>query len=145
MPLSVIRAISILGLAVAAGCGDSTGVQPADLEGTWRVTDLVYTGVVGDVRVDVIVDFTATAVIVIEADGAFQMTITIGGDNDGDSGTLTVTGNEIEMDFGGQLASGTIARDGETVTIELDSGVEFDFDQNGTDDPAMAQLVMVKQ
>jgi hypothetical protein len=145
MSFSVRQLAATLAFAAVAGCGDSTGVQPADLEGTWQVSEVVYSADLGDFTAVVIMDFTPSAVIVIESGGAFQKTITIGGDHDSDSGILTVTGNEVEMDFGTGLAAGTITRDGDAVTIVLDRGVEFDVDGNGTDDPATAQIVMVRR
>jgi hypothetical protein len=134
-----------LGLAAAVACGDSTGVQPADLAGTWNVTLLEFAEVGGTLIVDLIDDLGATASVVIESNGSFQFTVSVGGDTDSDSGTLIVSGSDITMDFNGDAAIGTISRNGDTVTIELDNGLSFDFDDDGTEEDATARIVMVKQ
>jgi hypothetical protein len=45
----------------------------------------------------------------------------------------------------GDPASGTIDQNGDTVTINLDTGVEFDFDEDGAYDDATLRIVMTRQ
>jgi hypothetical protein len=145
MRLLVKRVASTLGLAAAAACGDSTGVQLADLAGTWNITLLEFSEVGGSATVDLIADLSGTATIDIESDGAYTLTVTVQGVPETETGTITVVGNEITLAGASDAALGTISRNGDTVTIDFDAGVEFDFDDDGSDDPATLRIVMVKQ
>ena len=51
-------------------------------------------------------------------------------------------GSSIVINIEGDPASGTIGRGGNRLTIVLTTGVEFDFDDDGTDEPATLRLVL---
>jgi hypothetical protein len=141
----VRRWATTAGVVAVAACGDSTGVQPADLAGTWQITTLEFSAIGGSAAVDLIGDQGATGTVEIESDGAFTLSVTVLGFTETETGTITVTGNEITLASQGDAAQGTISRNGDTVTIDFDAGVEFDFDDDGTDEPATLRIVMVKQ
>jgi hypothetical protein len=133
-----------LGLA-AAGCGDSpSAVQLSDLVGTWTITTLEFRALGGTARVDLIGDQGATATMTVESDGTFSLTITEQGLPPAtDTGTITLGANEVVLVIGSDSSEGTIARDGGTVTMVLDTGVEFDFDEDGLDEAATLRMVLV--
>jgi hypothetical protein len=145
MRLLVKRLATPLGMAAAVACGESTGVQLADLAGTWNITTMEFSEVGGSARVDLISDFGGTATIEIESDGSFTLTITVQGVPETDTGTITVNGDEVTLATATDASQGTISRNGDTVTIDFDAGVEFDFDDDGTDDAATLRIVMVRQ
>jgi hypothetical protein len=140
-----LRPLSMaLGMAVLA-CGDSpSAVQLSDLVGAWTITTLEFREQGGTARVDLIGDRGATATMTVESDGTFSLTVTEPGLPPAtDTGTITLSANEIVLAIGGDSSQGTIARDGDTVTMDLDGGVEFDFDEDGVDEAATLRLVMV--
>lgn len=142
-------------LPVAAGllllqgaCGDATGVQPADIAGTWTATAFAFISVSQgpldpEVTVDLI-DLGATATLEVAADGTAVVTVSQQGSTDSDSGTIAVTGNGVTLEFQGDISTGTITRDGDVLTIVLTTGVEFDFNDDGADDPATFRGVFVR-
>jgi hypothetical protein len=142
----MIPTSAALALVTAVACGDSTtGVQPADLAGTWAITSLEFDEIGGTGSVDFIADLGAIGTITIESDGSFEFSVTLAGSTDTDPGILTVDGSDVTLDFGDNTSQGTISRDGDVVTIEIETGAEFDFDDDGSDDPATARIVMEKQ
>ena len=139
------RTLATLAAFAVAGCGDSTGVTLLDLTGTWTATEFTFISVADpDVTFD-FVEAGGSATLQINADGSTQMTINLAGDNDSDSGTISVTGQTVTLEVDGDASTGTIARNGDRLTINLTTGVEFDFDNNGTDDPATFRGVFEKQ
>lgn len=131
----LVRFILVLMLPAVLACGDSTGVQPEDLVGVWTSISLVYTST-ADTSVSVdLADQGYFDVIGIQSDGALSVTRHSPDGADSDFGTFNVVGNEITITFGGDAVSGTISRNGNTMTLELTEGVEFDFGDD-TDQPA---------
>ena len=146
MTRSILRAAAALTLAGTVACNDSTGVQPEDLAGTWTATSAIFTSTANPpVSLDLIAagaSLTAT----IQSSGAISITTTepVSGVSDTDNGTIAVSGTSVTLTIDGDVVTGTITRDGDTLTLNLSSGVEFDFDDDGTDDPATAIIVFVK-
>lgn len=131
-------------LGVALGgvaCGD--GLAPSDLAGTWNATAMQYIDQEDDSRppVDVIAQ-GAQFSITFRADGTLETAFTDGGGTATTSGTYNISGSTIVINDG-IARGGTIKRDGDTLTIELFSGVEYDFTGDGSLDPADLRLVLV--
>lgn len=136
--------IGIPMLTFVAACGDATGVQPEDLAGTWRSTTFEFTSKADP---SLKADLAAQGVVVtfeIRSDGAITITQTEGGNTSTDSGTISVTGNAVTIVSNGDPASGTIERDGDTLTLNLTDGPEFDFDGDGSEEPATVLAVFSK-
>jgi hypothetical protein len=132
------------GLAIllgGLGCGD--GVAPSDLAGTWRATVMQFIDQEDETRppIDVIAQGAAFT-ITFRADGTLETAFTDGGDPITTSGTYTISGSTIVINDG-VAKGGTIKRDGDTLTIELFSGIEYDFGGDGSLDPADLVLVLV--
>ena len=116
------------------------------LAGTWEITSFELSTVDGSHSVNFVFDLGWSLTLAITADGAFDLSLTLAGRTEIDRGVLTVNGADITLDFdGGDDLVGTISRSGDTVTIEVTSGVEFDFDGDGREDPAVGRIVMVKE
>jgi hypothetical protein len=131
-----------LGIAVAGlACGE--GVAPSDLAGTWRATVMQYIDQEDETRppVDVIAQGAAFT-ITFRADGTLATAFTDGGDTITTSGTYTISGSTIVINDG-VAKGGTIKRDGDTLTIELFSGIEYDFTGDGFLEAADLLLVLV--
>jgi hypothetical protein len=136
--LNLASAITILALGLGA-CSDST--SPEELAGTYDVTVFEFTNPDSTAEKVDLVDEGAVIEITISAAGAFTIDV----DGDTETGTITIDGNDVTITVGGDAATGTIDQNGDTVTITLDTGVEFDFDGDGTDDPATLRIVMTRQ
>jgi hypothetical protein len=59
---------------------------------------------------------------------------------------LEVSGNDVSLMLSdGGAGHGTAARTGDTLRLALDSGLVFDIDRDGVDDPGSTQLRMVRR
>lgn len=131
---------------VQTACGDSTGVQVDDLVGTWNATVFEFTNIADpSQKVDAIATGGSMS-MTVTAGGAISLNITFGGMTESTTGTISVDGSNVTITTDGPAdgdpASGTISLSGGTLTINLTSGVEFDFDDDGTDEPATVRIVM---
>lgn len=131
--------VTLAGVASLA-CGDS--LAPEDIAGTYEATTMVFTSQADpNTSADVLAAGYSFA-IEFNSDGTLETTFTIGGSTDTDSGTYVIDGDAITINTDGDPASGTIDRSGDTLTIVLTTGVEYDFDDDGSDEPATLRLIV---
>jgi hypothetical protein len=140
------RLVRVIGMGVLLGglaCGD--GLAPSDLAGTWNATTMQFFDQENPSRpsVDVIAQ-GAQFSMTFFADGTLQTTFVEGGSTDTGSGIYNISGSTLVINIEGLASGGTIARDGDTLTIELFSGIEYDFDDDGSVDPADLLMVLVR-
>lgn len=88
-----------------------------------------------------VADLGAAVEITGRAAGAFTLDV----DGDSETGTIAIDGDDVTITVGGDPATGTIDQNGDTATINLDAGVSFDFDEDGSDEAATRRLVMTRQ
>ncbi len=81
---------------------------------------------------------------VIEADGRVETIVEIQDIVDTDVGTLTVTDGEFTLVVEGRPLTGTISRRDDTLTIDIITGMEWDFGDDGLDEPATMFLEMLR-
>ena len=144
MKLHALSALA-LGAAIAVGCGDSTGVQPDDLAGTWNATSVTFTSVANSSTSVEVIGLGATLTIVIQSNGSVSLAFNVPGETPStDTGTLSVSGSDFTLVIDGDTSTGTITRNGDVVTLSIQTGVEFDFDDDGTDEAATAVIVLQK-
>lgn len=137
----VSQALALVGLAGVLACSDA--VAPEDIAGDWTATSFVFTSVADpDESVDII-DAGGSLSTTFEADGDYAITYSFAGSTDTDGGTYTIDGDHITLDDGTDPISGTIELSGDTMTLRL-TGAEFDFDDDGTDDPATVLIVLTR-
>jgi len=136
--LNLAAATALLALGLGA-CSDST--SPAELAGSYDATVFEFTNADSTAQKLDLVDAGAVIEITISAAGAFSVDI----DGDTEAGTIAIDGNDVTITIGGDAATGTIDQNGDTVTITLDTGVTFDFDEDGTDEDATLRIVMTRQ
>jgi len=134
------------GATLALACGDDkTGPSAASLVGTWDATVAEFY-LLSDptVRVEAISESGATVTVVFEADNSFTVTIVVPGDPDniidgtwsmgGDVLTLVPTGSSGNIQFDASLSNDI---------LNLSGGhVDYDVDDDGTDDDAGLNLVL---
>jgi hypothetical protein len=135
-----MRAVVAAAAVFTLACGDS--LAPEDIAGTYEATTMVFTSQADPNTTSDVLAAGYSFTIQFNANGTLETTFAIGGSTDTDSGTYAIDGNDITLDIDGDPATGTIDRSGETLTIVLTTGVEFDFDDNGVDEPATLRLVV---
>lgn len=118
----LVTALTI-GLAATA-CGDETGLEAVDLQGTWTATAYEFTDNANSAEVvDVIVRDGASFTLSVDAGGGASTLFEDGvGGSSSDSGSLNSVGTVLTL-------SGTpfdAARSGDTLTL-TDASAQFDF------------------
>jgi hypothetical protein len=140
------RAIGILLWAAAASaCGDSTGLEPNDLAGTWVATVWELTNPANASQSMDMLAAGGSLTIVFRSDGTFTSTILDPGETvpDVDTGTYEVVGNVVTIAESGSGSPTPFqaVRDGNTLTL-TSSDEDYDWDNDGTDDPANERIVL---
>lgn len=139
-----LKGLMALGLsaALATACGDSTGITVEDLVGTWSATLIEYTdNATGTLQVNLIAEDGASLVMTVTADGTASTVFNDGlGGTSSDSGTLSSSGTTLTIS--GETFQAE--RSGDVLTL-TDETNEYDFDENGSDDPATLVIRMVRQ
>ncbi len=135
-------------VAVASlGCSDATGVSLEDLTGTWVATQYSFTNLADPTQSMDLISAGGGLTLTVEATGDYTATLVVPGDApEVITGTVSVAGDTLTISESGQgsptpyLAS----RSGGTLTLTSDEE-EFDFDDDGVEEPASARIVLVRQ
>jgi hypothetical protein len=143
MQRSSSRILMLLGTVAAVACGDA--VAPEDIAGTWNATSLVFTNTADPSETFDAVAAGVDLSITFGSGSAVSLTITEGGFTETENGTYTLDGSDISLTLGGDVSSGSVNLSGTTLTLTLTTGVEFDFDDDGTDEPARLAAVLTKE
>lgn len=142
MTVKLPRVICMAALLGGMACGD--GLAPADLAGTWNATTMQFIDQEDPSRppIDVIAQ-GAEFSITFFADGTLRTTFIEDGNTETTTGIYSISGSTIVINDG-VAKGGTIQRSGDTLTIELFSGIEYDFTGDGAPDPADLRMVLVR-
>ena len=120
----------VLMAAAVVNCSDS--LEPTSLIGTWDATELRFTNLANASQsVDVIGDEDGAFTLVLSANGAYEITVTLPDEDpdvttgtwvytDLDGLTLTETGDVDGTDI-------SVSLSGDTMTISSTDGIIFDF------------------
>ncbi|HET7602099.1 MAG TPA: hypothetical protein VFK36_03720 [Gemmatimonadales bacterium] len=142
-------AIVAVTLAVA-GCGsDSTGtdgVTLADLVGTWHVTKWECTNEANtSQKVNLATVSGSDVTLTVATSGAYTLAGSFAGEPWSASGSYAVQGGTIVVqESGAEPQSSPFTLTGDTWTISQLEG-DWDFDNDGTDDPARLVIVFTRQ
>lgn len=128
-------------VAAATACGDSTGITVEDLVGTWEASEILFTNAANSSqRVDLI-DLGASLTVTVNASGTVSTLFNDGqGGTDSDAGTLGTDATTLTIGSETYQAE----RSGDELTLS-DATSEYDFDEDGTDDPATLVIVLIRQ
>ncbi len=129
---------------VAVACGDATGVDPEDLVGTWSAFTALATNPADPSETADLLAMGASVTFIIEATGRIETIFEFQDIVDRDFGTLTVTDGEFTLLIEGRPLTGTISRRDDTLTIDIITGMEWDFGDDGLDEPATVFLEMLR-
>lgn len=139
-------------VAVVAGCsdsGDSTGpvvASPSEFVGNWLASSYVVTNIANTAEsADLIVQGLTLSITFTET--SFSGTAAFPGEpTETFSGTYTISGNQLTLNETGkgtpELMTYTLL--GNAMTL-AGSDEEYDFDDDGVEDPATFTMLLAKQ
>ncbi len=139
-----LRALGLAGALVAAGCGDQ-GPEVTDLTGRWSATSAVVTNPAVPTQSIELVTLGLDLTLTIADDGGAETRIAFEGEVDVERGTIVFNGEAVTLTLDGVPNHGTWRLAGETLTLDLRSGIEFDFEGSGEDEPALLRLELVRE
>ncbi len=138
-------------VAVAAGCsdsGDSTGpvASPSEFVGDWLASSYVVTNIANTAETaDLIVQGLTLSITFTETTYSGTAAFT-GEPTETFSGTYTISGNQLTLNETGkgtpELMTYTLS--GNAMTL-AGSDEEYDFDNDGVEDPATFTMLLAKQ
>ena len=134
-------------VTVAVGCSDSTSpASPSDFVGDWLASSYVVTNIANTSQSE---DLTALGITLslMFTETTYSGTASFPGElAETFSGTYTISGNELTLNETGELEPDmmTYTLSGNTMTLTGNDD-EFDFDNDGLDDPATFAMVFQKQ
>ncbi|HWP38708.1 MAG TPA: hypothetical protein VNL18_14275 [Gemmatimonadales bacterium] len=131
----------------ALACGDTTGVSTDSLVGTWNATKFEFSNPANSAQKADLVALGGSFTLTIAASGSYTATFQEpGGAAETVTGTISVQGDTLTVSESGQGSPTRFraSRSGNTLTLDS-SDEEFDFDDNGTEEPARLVIVLVKQ
>ena len=139
MRVARVLAAGAMVVAVAA-CSDSTGITVEDLVGTWEATEIVFTNSANPSETVDGIDLGVSLTVTINSAGTVTTVFDDGqGGTDTDSGTLSVDGSTLT------IGSDTFEAERSGDVLTLTGDVEFDFDEDGSDDPASVLIRLERQ
>jgi hypothetical protein len=147
--MKALRTLTAVMLATAViGCSDSTSVEDvADLVGTWDATSFLWTSDADASVTFELVGAGGNFQLVIAADGSFTGSFGMGSEVEVFSGTIAISGSNIiitdSVDADDTSTMG-FSLDGNTLTMTSDDD-EYDFDDDGQEDPASSLMVLQRQ
>lgn len=136
------------GLAIAlvvAGCSDDPvgpDADPGPLVGDWEATSLVVTNVANPTQAPDLIALGATFTLNVQPSGQYTAILVFAQQSSTEIGTLHVSGSSVTLrpSFppGQPATTGTFSIQGDLMT--LDGATEFDFNLDGTPEPAAAHF-----
>jgi len=137
---SLQRLAVLTAVAGAVACSDA--VSPDYLAGTWAATKMEFRDPADAAvpPVDIIADgagFTMT----FTAGGLVQTSLTRNGNMETESGTYTLNGKSIVLNFGSGAMGGSIEKSDAGLSLFIFAGIAFDFGLG--DVPAEASILLV--
>ena len=134
-------ATSALALMLMTACGDSTGLEPSDLQGIWNADSMVYTSTADPtLTVDLIAD-GATLELQLAADGMFLWTLSgVGFASSVSTGAYGAVGGILTLTPAGSPQRFMITRDGNNMTLTADDA--YDFDEDSISEAATLRITL---
>ena len=135
-----LTSLAIAGV-FAIGCGESTGVTVQDLVGDWNATQYQYTDNANPAQQVDVIGQGASFSLSVAADGSASTLFDDGqGGTSSDSGVLDPDGTVLTLAGTAFEAN----RSGDVLTL-TDATNAYDFDDNGSDEPATLVIIMQRQ
>ncbi len=139
----------LLAVTFVVGCDDSIGPDStpeeiaAALAGTWSATSFVFTSKANSADTYDLIGEGGSFSLTITADGSYSGSFTGAGENETFSGTYVAQGTNLILTDDQDPTPDPVAftLSGNTLTI-IDDDEEFDFDDDGFDEPATLTIVL---
>lgn len=143
--------ISIVAAILVAACGGEDPMEPdpalARFVGTWDADSLTLTNDADTTVVANVLEL-GSFFIIVEESGQYTATLTVSGQANPEIGQLSVSGSTLTLTpsfpAGRPQAVSTFLFMGDDFLI-LDGPTEFDFNLDGTDEPAQAHFELRKR
>jgi hypothetical protein len=138
-----------LALAAALPACSETGIEVVDLVGVWDATKFEFEETTGDPVLTVdLLTMNYTVTIEINEAGTYEITSTfLGGEPQVESGTWVLEGGDLLiMTPTGETVGDEfdVTLDGTTLTVRSND-LTFDFDEDGTEEPALFEAILEKR
>jgi hypothetical protein len=136
------RGLVAAGIALLGACGGPTEITVENLEGTWDATEYLFTNSANSSQTaDIVALFGATMTLVVQSDGTTTSTFNDGqGGTSSNSGTFNASGSSLTL--AGVTYQATL--DGDALTL-TSATAAYDFDDNGSDDPATVSITLERR
>jgi len=145
--MSPIRKLALAPVALAAlACGGSDEPSVESLSGIWTVTKLEFVSTANPAVTVELIAAGATATLNLNDTGGYAVTVTLPGQapetttgtwsHTNDTLTLVETGSSGDMTFALSLGNDVMTLTG--------ANTEYDFNDDGTDDPATLNIGLVR-
>ena len=143
-----LRAV-VLAVLISA-CGDGpAGPDPliAPFVGSWEATALVLTSPLSDLLSVDLIEFGSTFDLDIQPSGGYTAILVFAGQAQTEIGTITVTPTTVTLhrDFPTKDTAVSTYEFVGDATLILDGDTEFDFNLDGTNDPALVHFELVRK
>lgn len=131
-------------LAAAAGCEDPTTVTSADLYGLWGAVAMAYTSQAdGAVKSDLLISEGATYSIELVSDGTYHSQLTRPSfPTLAESGTFEVRRGRLVLSPSDRAERTLAVEFNQSLLTAREADTEWDFDQDGTMEPASLEMVL---
>ncbi len=138
----IIRAVSLtFSLTAVAACSSPTELTVQNLEGTWDASQILFTNQANTAETVEEIALGASLVVTVNADGTISSLYTDPqGGTSSDSGALNAEGTQLTLagdTFQANLSGGSLRL--------IDATSTYDFDSDGTDDPATLTIDLVRR
>ncbi len=127
-------------------CGDATSVEPSAIAGTWNGLQYAFVNKADPTESVELVSQGATLTVTFTSGGDFTWDFRdVDGAVEARSGTFSVDGEVLTLSESGQGSPDPFlaVREGDNMTLRTGNR-EFDFDEDGTDDPAELHIFLTR-
>ncbi len=128
-------------IAVVTACGGPTELTVENLEGVWNAAQYIYTNQANSSETVDIITLGASLQVTVAADGTVSSLFRDSqGGTSSDSGNLNTDGTRITLAgvvYDAELSASTLM-------LQNDASA-YDFDSDGTDDPASLEIRLSRQ
>ena len=140
--MKALRSVFLVAAVGPLGACGTTDITVKNLEGPWDATAYVYTNKANtSQQVDIVAVNGATMTLTVQASGTTASTFNDGqGNSSSNSGQFTAEGQALTLAGITYQAS----LDGDRLTL-INGNAEYDFDANGSKDPATATIALTRR
>ena len=136
---------SVVPMAVIwIACGDPTGIEPGAIAGTWNSITYGFVNRADPTETVELVSQGASLTVTFTSDGDFTWDFRdVDGAVETRSGTFSVAGDVLTLSESGQEDPFLAVRHDDSLTLRTGNR-EFDFNEDGTDEPAELRIFLTR-